>query len=335
MKLKILNTIPEGFFRWPVKDLFKHFQGPAIIHLDQDKGNPLFVSTLLHGNEHSGFLAIQKILKNYHENKNLFKRSLIVFIGNTKAAELNFRKCEGENDFNRVWSGGECELSQIAHEVKNYVFQSAPFACIDIHNNTGINPFYSCITHLGSDHLELARFFAEKIVYFTEPSEVLSNAFIDICPSITVEAGQSGEREGIEKIYSKILELQKIESLNLIKERSDYKVLHTIARIKISKEISFDFNFNLQSQSDLSFLSDIDCLNFKKIKKGHVLAHLRKTCPLVVENNYGENVLTDFFEVLDNKLILKKEIIPAMFTKDVKVIREDCMGYIMEEYPHN
>ena len=105
--------------------------GPTLIHLEVGHGRPIFFSTLLHGNEHSGFLALQKILNNSE-----LKRPIIIFIANTSAAQSNLRHLDDGPDFNRVWSEITCDMSQVANDVLEYVKDKELLCSIDIHNNT-------------------------------------------------------------------------------------------------------------------------------------------------------------------------------------------------------
>lgn len=61
---------------------------------------PLFVSMLLHGNETTGLLAVQRLLDKYRDQP--LPRALSVFVGNVEAARLGLRRLEGQPDYNRI-----------------------------------------------------------------------------------------------------------------------------------------------------------------------------------------------------------------------------------------
>jgi succinylglutamate desuccinylase len=79
--------------------------GPALIHLPGRRIPPLFVSVLLHGNEDTGWLAAQSVLKKYATVE--LPRALSLFIGNVEAARTGLRRLDGQPDYNRVWPGSE------------------------------------------------------------------------------------------------------------------------------------------------------------------------------------------------------------------------------------
>jgi succinylglutamate desuccinylase len=326
LKLNILKQLPENFFNLKVSDLQKILQGPTIIHLHEEKGNPLFLSTLLHGNEHSGFLALQKILATQLN----FKRSLILFIGNTFAAEKNLRHLEGQTDFNRIWNGGDNEFSHLAEEVLSYLGDKKIFCAVDIHNNTGRNPFYSCLNKLETGPLWLAQFFSSKIVYFTEPKEVLTVALSDFCPSITVEAGLSGEENGIEQLSNKIATLLEIETIPDKLPDLSFQVFKTCARIKIAPTASVDFNFSPSSPNDLSFLNEIDAYNFVEISQGTLLGFGDAFHLIWTESFLGKDSSSEYVEIKNREIVATKIFYPAMLSQDVRIIKDDCLGYIME-----
>ena len=109
---------------------------------------PLFVSVLLHGNEDTGLAAAQEVLRR-HLSRELH-RSLLLFVGNVAAAAANVRTLPGQADYNRVWPGTptpDIPEAHMARWVFDYAASRRPFASIDIHNNTGLNPHYACIRH--------------------------------------------------------------------------------------------------------------------------------------------------------------------------------------------
>ena len=128
---------------------------------------PLFVSVLLHGNEDTGLAAAQEVLRR-HLSRELH-RSLLLFVGNVAAAAANVRTLPGQADYNRVWPGTptpDIPEAHMARWVFDYAASRRPFASIGIHNNTGLNPHYACITRLEPQFIVLARLFSRTIVHF-------------------------------------------------------------------------------------------------------------------------------------------------------------------------
>ncbi|MEF8708104.1 MAG: hypothetical protein V5B38_04150 [Candidatus Accumulibacter propinquus] len=61
--LTVLDTLPEHFLDTPARELHRLLPGPTLIHLPGRRQPPLFVSVLLHGNEDSGVVALQSVLR--------------------------------------------------------------------------------------------------------------------------------------------------------------------------------------------------------------------------------------------------------------------------------
>lgn len=59
-----LDKIPEGLLDARPNELVELLGGPTLIHLQGQIESPLFVVVLQHGNEVTGFKAVQQILKN-------------------------------------------------------------------------------------------------------------------------------------------------------------------------------------------------------------------------------------------------------------------------------
>jgi succinylglutamate desuccinylase len=329
LKLQILNDYPIELLDLDIKNIHNLFEGPTLIHLKGKSGlDPLFLSTLLHGNETTSFVVLQKLLKKYKDID--LPRDLIIFLGNTLAASEGMRHLPNQADYNRIWEEGDSPEHGIAREVVNYAKEHNLFASIDIHNNTGINPLYGCINSLDKSFVNLASHFGQHTVFFTEPHNVQSMAFSKFCTSITIEAGQPSEPIGIEEGFKFVDVILNLEKLIPNPLRDISEVFHTIGRIIVSKDSSIDFINTLSSTSDLSIVPTIDSKNFEIIKKGSHIGFAKDLSKIKVEDNKGRDITTDFFKIEEGKLLTNRVFIPSMFTKDVYVMKEDCLGYIME-----
>ena len=154
-ELQVLSSLPEGFLQCGSRDLYKVLGGPTLIHLPGNQpGPPLFICTLLHGNETTGIEALQIILECYGGCP---PRPVSIFIGNVSAAQYGERFLSGQPDYNRIWTGGQGHEYRTARHVLELMKDLEVCACIDIHNNTGRNPHYAIIATRETPHLALAR----------------------------------------------------------------------------------------------------------------------------------------------------------------------------------
>ena len=143
------DTLPDGLLEAKVEELEALLGGPTLIHLPGRRPEPLFITVLAHGNESTGFYAVQALLRIWRDRK--LPRALSIFIGNVAAASQAQRFLDGQADYNRVWPGAECVDSpeaRMMQQVVDQMRQRKAFASIDLHNNTGINPHYACINRV-------------------------------------------------------------------------------------------------------------------------------------------------------------------------------------------
>jgi len=326
--LQQLNELPEVFLTAKAEDLHDILERPTLIHLAGKQSRPLFVSTLLHGNETTGLYAIQKLLCQYQQTK--MPRSISIFVGNIKAAQAGVRRLEQQVDYNRIWPGTHQPYLAEAHlmqQVTDIMRDRKVWASVDIHNNTGKNPHYACFNKLQAEFISLAGLFSETLVYFTTPKGVQSSAFAQLCPAVTLECGLSGEKNGIDHAMRYLQKVMLLDDLQSCKN-SHLNLYHTVARVKIPEGYSFGF----EDDATINLLPKIEAYNFCELKAGTELAVVEPDSSAYLQafDDDEREVGRDFFEYVDDKILLKKSVMPAMLTMDTQVIRQDCLCYLME-----
>jgi len=332
--LTILNEIPDGLLSAKTNELDDLLPGPVLIHLPGRRVEPIFVSALLHGNEDGGFYAMQSLLKQYQGRE--LPRSVSWFIGNVSAARHKVRRLDGQPDYNRIWPGSEgggtpehAMMDQVVREMET----RQVFASVDLHNNTGINPHYACVNRIDSDFLHLATLYSRTVVYFTRPLGVQSMAFASLCPAVTMECGQPGESRGVDHARDFVeacLHLAGFPNHAMLPQ--DVDLFHTVATIKVPASFSFSFR---DTGADISFVDDLDHLNFRELPQGTVLGRIRPDSGAHLEtwDEAGQEVSAQYYSIENGEIRTTKPVMPAMFTLHEKVIRQDCLGYLMERYP--
>ena len=330
--LNEVNAIPEGLLDARAEDLHELLKNPTLIHLNGLKPQPLFISTLLHGNETTGLYAIQRLLKKY--SKQPLPRAVSLFIGNIEAAKENQRHLEDQDDYNRIWPGTHHDDSpekDMMHAVTHIMRRKKPFASIDIHNNTGKNPHYACMNILNPHGLVLASKFSDIAVYFTSPKGVQSSAFSEFCPSAVLECGQSGDKSGEDHALAYLESILALDDLSS-QSSKNLKLYHTVARVTIPPSVTISEIFD-DSCSDLCLNVKLEDKNFHQICPGTEFATVNPACDklVVVSSESEEDVTHEYLEMEVDKLIFKKSVTLAMFTTNEKAIRQDCVCYLMEE----
>ena len=334
ISLSQLEEFPPALLEIDAKDLYTLFPQPTLLHLSGKKSEPLFLSVLQHGNEVTGLNVIQRLLKKYIDVP--LPRSVSIFFGNTQAARHGARVFDGGPDYNRVWPGTiepHCDETSIMKSIVDEMKSRNVFASIDIHNNTGLNPYYACINRLDAQFIQLAAFFGHTVVYFLTPKGVQSMAFSKLCPSVTIECGKPDAHDNIGHVFDyvdTILHLDKFK--NSPPPHQDIDLFHTVARVTIPDALSFSFT---DPDSDIFLQSDMEKMNFSEIPADTCFGQTSsdQISGLKVFDENEKEVSKQYFYVKDCEIRALKPIMPAMLTLDEAVIRQDCFCYLMERIP--
>ena len=325
----VMNRLPAGFLDCPADKLAEILPGPTLFELPGRDPDPLFVSTLLHGNEYSGLEAMQAVLRRHAASG--LPRSLLFFVGNVGAAAANVRTLPGERDFNRVWPGtlypGEPQ-AEMAQWIYDYAARRGLFASIDIHNNTGFNPHYSCVTKLEPKFIALAQLFSRIVVHFQRPVGTHAAAFANLCPSITVECGKAGAGSATEHAVELVEAALSIAALpDHAPAPHDVDLLRTYAIVKPPAEASSSFD---GAPADFMFRADIDHLNFSELAPGDTFGVARSGVALDILPGDGDDADPgEYFDYAGGEIRLTRPAIPAMLTVDPRAVRLDCLCYLM------
>lgn len=323
--------LPEGLLDLSASRLHEVLPGPSLIHLPGHRTPSLFISVLLHGNEDTGWLAVQSVLKKYISTG--LPRPLSLFVGNIEAARSGLRRLDNQPDFNRVWPGSEethPAEQAIMQQVVDTMRARGVFASIDIHNNTGLNPHYACVNRLDQPFLHLATLFSRVVVYFTRPRGVQSAAFAELCPAVTVECGKPGTPGSVEHaatFMEACLHLSSFPEHPVAPH--DLELFHTVATVKVPEQVSFGFD---KPEADIDFVSELDHFNFRMLESGNRLGKVRNdsSAKLLALDENGEDIGVRLFDYHQGDITLKQHMMPAMLTRDERVIRQDCLCYLME-----
>ncbi|CAG7856714.1 hypothetical protein MCAMS1_01307 [biofilm metagenome] len=330
--LSELTELPEGFLTLKATELHTILPGPTLIHLPGRREQPLFVSVLQHGNEDTGLQAMQNLLKKY-QGKTL-PRALSLFVGNIAAAREGVRRLANQPDYNRVWPYDGIGLTLpeqfMMQAVINVMSSRGVFASIDIHNNTGLNPHYACINRLDDEFLHLARLFSRIVVYFTSPLGVQSHAFARLCPSVTLECGKPGFTIGADhaaEFVDAVLHLAQFPGHPVPSHELD--LFHTVATVKVPQHVSLSVD---DPSSELSLVAEIDHYNFRELIPDTHIADINQLdgFPLQAWDEKGNDIASHYFKIENGRLTTQRCVMPAMLTRDVEIIRQDCLCYLME-----
>jgi succinylglutamate desuccinylase len=291
---------------------------------------------LLHGNETSGLLAIQQLLA-AHAGQTL-PRALSILFGNVEAAAAGLRRLDAQPDYNRVWPGGALPdgdpqalaVQRLFAEVLAAMRARKVFASIDLHNTTGHNPLYCCVTRLDVAHLQLASLFSRTVVHFRRPEGTQTSAFSKFCPSVACECGQASDPQGAlraAEFVTAVLHLAEIPAQPV--RSGDVHLFHTVATVRLREGVSFSFD---GTPAALRFGAELEWFNFRELAPGTVLAQCAQDAAacLEVRDENDRDVGAQFLTRNGDRIELVRSVMPAMLTRDARAVRQDCLCYFME-----
>ncbi len=320
--LTILDQLPSGLLETDPRALLSVLGGPTLIRLPGDAEPPLFVSVLLHGNEVSGWIGVQRLLR----QQTRLPRSVWLFIGNVAAAAQAVRSLPGQADFNRMWRNA---THPVATAVLAAIAETQLFAVVDLHNNTGSNPHYAVVTDLAPGSLGLAKLFSDTAVYVEQPATVLTRAFEGKAPSVGLELGPVGDPRADHRAHGFLNQLLNLDRLPQA-QPEQLALFRTLARVHVPEDVVFGFAAEADGEVELVLDGGIEASNFASLPAGTWFGRSRGNARLCVLDNDHREVTDDYFETRDGNLSARLPVIPAMYTTDPLVVRQDCLCYFME-----
>jgi len=326
LRLDEYDALPGAMARTCARDVRALFPESALVRLEGRQKQPLFVSALTHGNETVGWEALKK-LQAWMAHHPL-PRSMIIFIGNVRAAELQKRMVPGRPDYNRIWRAGDTPEHALAARVTQIVRAAKPFAAIDLHNNTGANPLYALVHHDRPEDLQLTSLFSPNAMLTHNPPGTCSEAMSAFCPAITAECGHSGVAANEDAAFNLVLDTLHLDHWRGAPDRP--LDLYTVTgRIEIAPDAEMTFEHG--KGGDIEFPASLEKWNFFDRPAGSTFARLLNGKDTIrVRTETGADVTDLCFARTDDRLILKRDFTPAMLTVNEDAIRADCLGYLME-----
>ena len=320
--LRRIEGLPSGLINVEAPGLRDWLGAPTLLRIKGRARDAILISVLLHGNETSSWDGLRQVLR---RRAAALPRDLLILIGNVEAAAAGVRTLPHQPDFNRLWR----PASGIGAEVLASIAEEPLMAVIDLHNNTGRNPPYAVLTDLSPGSLGLATLFEGGVgVFVEEPDTVLTRAFAGRAPSIALELGPVADPEAVPRT---VRYLDQLLDLDLVPDgrSDDLRLYRTLARVHPPAGASFGFAGVGEDALDIILDSDMEASNFRTLPAGAAFGVARNGFNLQVLDNQQRDVTRRFLEVRDGRIVAAEPLIPAMFTTNEQVIRQDCLCYLM------
>ena len=312
LKFDVRRDFDERLLQVEASDLHRFLTGPTVFDLRRNGVQPFFVSTLLHGNETSGWDAVRRFITDTSD------ASIVLFIGNVRAAAQAMRHLPDEVDFNRIW-----RQQPWRDDLNDLLERYQPWCGIDIHNNSGPNPHYSVITDQHESTLALASIFSNRVIFTHHTLDILAHAISPHCPSLTVETGTVDDLQSAQRAYDLLTRLNEIRRVPM-SPKHELEAYETIGIVKVEHENGslenfpqFDERLKESSFSTLAAGSPfVNCL-----PSGWRVS--------VLDPAHSLDLTDEFFEFRERRAYLKREIVMSMFTHTPILALQDCVCYFL------
>jgi hypothetical protein len=315
------------------EDVLVALRKPTLVFIPGTDTQPRarFVSALLHGNEDSGYRAVLDMLRTGEH----YPFDLWVFIGNVRAAHQEgwfaHRYLDGQEDFNRTWglNAPTTRMRRCSDAVYEILRELDLEAAIDIHNNTGLNPYYAITPEPTQEALQLAAAMADTILRWPLRAHTLMEVLSPLCPAVSVEAGLPAVEANHAYAASALRRFLRKTSFEEAVP-GPQRVFEMQHRIIVRDEVRFAFGGVLTEEMDLVLHPGMDHFNFGMLLAGTELGVVPEGAgmPLLCTDMRGRETTDRFFAVKRGSLIVTEDVTPVMLTTTVQQTRRDCFFYI-------
>ncbi|MFL0799598.1 MAG: succinylglutamate desuccinylase/aspartoacylase family protein [Agarilytica sp.] len=287
------------------------------------------ISTLIHGNEPSGLLAVFKLL----QQKIVPETNLAIVISSVRAARqtpvFTQRFIPGEFDLNRRFGYFDCHdrVTELAKHITEYIRDLCPQFVVDLHNTSGNGPAFAVSI---SDHMavrKMASLFAtEMVVTQLVVGSLMEQNFN--CPIVTIECGGAKEEKSHHTAYEGLMALATRPDVFSMAPPDIHVICHPV-RIKAQEGMSLCYGVNKTDDVDITLIPDIEKLNYQVTEAGTELAWLDRSLGdcLTAINDHGEEVIEALFEIVEGRLTAKRNLRVFMATERADIALSDCIFY--------
>ncbi len=296
----------------------------------RDRSRCRALTTLLHGNEPSGFRALARYLASGSKPAT----DLLCVLGAVEAARaaplFSQRFLPGGRDLNRCFRapfpGAEGEVARLVLET---LHAARPEALIDLHNTSGSGPAYAVVTERDPRHGPLVSLFTERMIVTDLRLGTLTEATSAWCPSVVVECGGVGDPEADEVAFAGLSRFAEAEQVTA-PIASQIELFEHPVRIELAPGFRIGFADEPLPDVDVVLRPDLDRFNFGTIAAGERLGWIEgpggvEALRLRTAQRVGP--ADEFLAIHGNRLVAAAPFRPLMITTRPEIAESDCLFY--------
>ena len=301
--------------------------------LGRDTKRTRVVTTLIHGNEPSGFIAIFQWLQ-----KRITPAVNMRFIVcNIEAAQLlpefSHRYLQLGQDLNRFFASEDQSIAIVdrAQQIKKAVKAVKPEAVIDLHNTSGLSPAFGVAIDNNDQTLDLISLFTNKVILTgLRVGAIMEQNFL--APIVTIECGGAGQIQSHQLAYNGLCQFT--SAVNIFDRHASRVDIHQHpCRVELLPSTSVAFSHNHLPTADVTLRADAEQLNNQLTPKGEFIGWYegKGKLPITAKNEQGVEQLDAMFSLQGGCIFTNKSLQIFMATTDPDIATNDCLFYATAE----
>ena len=310
--------------------------GPTIIDISgSDPQKCRVVTTLLHGNEPSGLIAVHRWLTSQNELPTPATNIRIIICSVEAACEaplLTHRYCPDGLDINRCFNNTtENGYYQRARLIKQAITEVSPECVIDLHNTPGSAPAFAVSGVITPEVLSLTSFFCDTIILSNLKIGALMEQPFN-CPVLTIECGSSGDEQSHETAFQGINQLATCQSIDHYNQETNVDIISKPFRLQLKDNVPLSYSEHDEGHEGVTLKSAIEQFNFGNARKDQMLGWVDEhgLDNLQLYNDAHDNVLRDYFSLRENQLVCATNMKIFMATANKSAAMDDCLFYLVK-----
>ncbi|WP_286261302.1 succinylglutamate desuccinylase/aspartoacylase domain-containing protein [Thalassotalea atypica] len=324
------NDIPNTYHKW-LSDL----TAPTIIDFKKEGCDRWrVVTTLLHGNEPSGFIALYQWIK-----QEAFKDIAVnirFIVCSVEAAKFepafSTRFLSGGKDINRCF--GIKSLADYylrAELIASCIRQVKPEAVVDLHNTSGKSASFCVSCHEDKEHLALATLFCNNVIITDLNIGALMEQNFS-CSIVAIECGGALEQTAHDTALRGLGQFCAKENILVDEIDEDFDVFHQPVRFKLNQTTELNYT-NTLPDNGVSLRPDIEELNRGITPSGTSIGWVDDAglSNFNIEDAETHGNVDDYFDIVDNQMFTKCDLRLFMATTNPTIAVHDCLFYFINE----
>lgn len=314
--------------------------GPTVIDISgKDQSQTRVITTLIHGNEPSGLIAMHRWLTQLKVTVRPVTNLRFIICSPEAASKspmFSHRFLPSGSDLNRCFGQSQGQgYFQRANLIAQAIHDVTPQVVVDIHNTSGFSPAFSVSIAKEEMALSLTALFCRSLIL----SDLRLGALMEQdfgCEAITIECGGSQDVQSHEIAYCGIKALANTLDISNCHHQTNVDIFLKPLRLQLKNNASLSYSMVDEGKQGLTLISNIEQHNFGVIQRNQMLGWLdaQGLNNLEIINPNGENVIQKYFTMRSNQLVAKIDLNIFMATINHTIAVTDCLFYLVANSDH-